>query len=446
MTRPLLRLMVVLAALCGAALGAFGALVLTEPSQALTATAPANDAGGHDRGAHDPGGRDLDADDRSDHQPVPPAPVPQPPSAADPPTTAAPPPTPGPSSAPSRVLLAWTAGGLPGSIVDAASGDPAISAWSAVAGDQVGLVAVHAADGEVVLSLADGWQVPLDVLALDPTAHAPFLADLGAPGDTAVLADLTPGSALLSATAAALRGVGTGAVLTLDAGEEVVVAGVIADGAASGAELVVHAEDAVRLGVDTPRFLLLAHTGARSAVQQRLADAVGTRPVRFRTPAETTWLRHGDAVLPQAQLKAAYGEFAIRLVAGRDVAVDPVWEAATIRTATIPILGEVRCHRLLLPRLDAAMAALARRNLGHLVDAAAFAGCYVPRRIAPDQPLSRHAWGLAVDLNVGDNPRGSFSTQDPRLVEVMREHGFTWGGTWLVPDPAHYEVVTTEDW
>ncbi|CAN5293224.1 hypothetical protein BH23ACT9_BH23ACT9_06790 [soil metagenome] len=54
--------------------------------------------------------------------------------------------------------------------------------------------------------------------------------------------------------------------------------------------------------------------------------------------------------------------------------------------------------------------------------------------------------GVAVDLNVGDNPRGSFSTQDPRLVEVMRAHGFTWGGTWLVPDPAHHEVVTTEEW
>ena len=57
------------------------------------------------------------------------------------------------------------------------------------------------------------------------------------------------------------------------------------------------------------------------------------------------------------------------------------------------------------------------------------------------QPLSRHAWGIAVDLNVDDNPRGSFSTQDARLVEIMRRHGFGWGGTWLVPDPAHYEAL-----
>jgi hypothetical protein len=157
-------------------------------------------------------------------------------------------------------------------------------------------------------------------------------------------------------------------------------------------------------------------------------------------------LRHGDGVLPTALLKQAFGEFAIRLVGGRDVEVDPAWEAVHIGTEDVAILGAVRCHLRMLPRLAGAMEELARRNLAHLVDVDAFAGCYVPRRIAVGQPLSRHAWGVAVDLNVGDNPRGSYSTQDPRLVEVMRAHGFTWGGTWLVPDPAHYEVVATEEW
>jgi hypothetical protein len=30
-------------------------------------------------------------------------------------------------------------------------------------------------------------------------------------------------------------------------------------------------------------------------------------------------------------------------------------------------------------------------------------------------------------------------TQDPRLVEVMAEWGFIWGGDWAVPDPMHFE-------
>jgi hypothetical protein len=31
--------------------------------------------------------------------------------------------------------------------------------------------------------------------------------------------------------------------------------------------------------------------------------------------------------------------------------------------------------------------------------------------------------------------------QDPRLVEIFQQWGFTWGGQWLVSDPAHFEYV-----
>src|SRR5439155_626149 len=54
---------------------------------------------------------------------------------------------------------------------------------------------------------------------------------------------------------------------------------------------------------------------------------------------------------------------------------------------------------------------------------------------------SRHAWGAAVDLNYAKNPTQIVSAQDPRLVDVMTRWGFTWGGHWLVPDPAHFEFL-----
>ena len=77
------------------------------------------------------------------------------------------------------------------------------------------------------------------------------------------------------------------------------------------------------------------------------------------------------------------------------------------------------------------------------LDPAGFAGCWNPRYIRPttgrSSGISRHAWGAAVDLNAESNPQGSAGTQDPRLVEVMLEWGFTWGGDWLVPDPMHFE-------
>jgi hypothetical protein len=55
--------------------------------------------------------------------------------------------------------------------------------------------------------------------------------------------------------------------------------------------------------------------------------------------------------------------------------------------------------------------------------------------------VSRHAWGLAVDLNATTNPYGYDSQQDPRLVEIMQSHGFVFGGDWPTPDPMHFEYV-----
>ena len=87
------------------------------------------------------------------------------------------------------------------------------------------------------------------------------------------------------------------------------------------------------------------------------------------------------------------------------------------------------------------MESLVDDGLAHLVEADSFAGCFVPRRIGEGLALSRHTWGIAVDINVGDNPRGSFDTQDPALIAAFDAAGIGWGGRWLVPDPAHYEAI-----
>jgi hypothetical protein len=83
------------------------------------------------------------------------------------------------------------------------------------------------------------------------------------------------------------------------------------------------------------------------------------------------------------------------------------------------------------------MTELEQANLAFLVRS--FHGCFNPRFIAGTHTLSRHAWGAAVDINYSSNPTGSANTQDGRLIEVMMRWGFTWGGNWLVPDPAHFE-------
>ena len=146
-------------------------------------------------------------------------------------------------------------------------------------------------------------------------------------------------------------------------------------------------------------------------------------------------------MLPPAAIKAAFGEFAYRVLdAGtRDIEIDPAWVAANIVTADIPVLGRVTCHRAVLPALAGAMEELGQKNLAMAV--VTYDGCWVPRLVGPGLPVSRHAWGVAVDLNYGGNPTGTGSTQDPRLVEVMERWGFTWGGRWLEPDAAHFEYL-----
>jgi hypothetical protein len=101
----------------------------------------------------------------------------------------------------------------------------------------------------------------------------------------------------------------------------------------------------------------------------------------------------------------------------------------------------VTCHRALLPQLRGALRELIARGLGHTVDRAQYAGCYTPRFIDrdPEGRLSHHSWGIALDLNAGENTFGGDSRQNEELVEVMTSWGFTWGGGWLVPDPMHFE-------
>jgi D-alanyl-D-alanine carboxypeptidase len=336
------------------------------------------------------------------------------------------------------VVLVWTPDGLPPGFGAAVANLPEVEQVSEVLGDSVRMASSHGADGSAVEEFRDGWVVALDALAVDPMTYAAFLPK----GAGATVEALAPGQAILGATSAQLRRVSVGASIGLDTGEHVRVVAVLDDALVGGAELVV-ARGSLS-GVQTPRFLLVEHRGARAQVEgaiRRLLPA--GEAVRFRAPGETPLLRHGDAVLSQAEVKARFGEFAFRPGRGRDIEIDPAWERANIVTADLPLLGRVRCHRAIADEFRAVLADLEQRNLGYLVAADGFSGCYVPRLVDPGGALSRHAWGIAADINWPKNPEGQLGNQDERLISAFTERGFAWGGPWLVPDPAHFEWVGT---
>ena len=334
-----------------------------------------------------------------------------------------------------QVLLAWTPGGLRDGFADAVRRLPSVGAVTSVAGGLVELAGSAASDGQPSDVLHDGWVIPLDAMAYDPATYPDFVPTAAA----GLFRDLGPGEGLLSEGSAALRGLGAGATLRLVDGTALRVAAVVDDALVGAAEVAVAAPDLPAL---PQRYLLLRSAVSRPAMEVALrATLPAGVPLRVRGPGETPYLRHGDAVLPQLEIKRRFGEFAYRRGPAREFEQDPGWARANLVTAAVPLLGDVTCHRAVIDPLRQALSELEAASLGWLVDPQGYAGCAVARFTDDRSSVSRHAWGLALDLNQRTNPMGTAGDQDPRLVEAFAQHGFTWGGSWLVPDPAHLEYA-----
>lgn len=108
-------------------------------------------------------------------------------------------------------------------------------------------------------------------------------------------------------------------------------------------------------------------------------------------------------------------------------------------------LSIIPCHALIADRILAVLDDLKDRHLHHLINT--FDGCWVARHMSwdPQRSLSRHSWGIAVDVNARQFPYGSTRKQDSRLITAFRRQGFESGGDWSTPDPMHFEMVALDD-
>ena len=350
------------------------------------------------------------------------------------------------------VVSAWSPGGLDPEFTAAVATLPGVVAATVVRGDRLMLASP---------TVPAGMGIPLDALAIDPATYVPFVAaEAQEP-----LARLGPGEAVLGQTSAGLRGVGAGGRLTFLDGTSLEVVAVLPDAAVAGAEVVV-AVGAVA-AVDTERFVLVAHDGDVQAVAGQLRDAYpADRPLRVRQPGEVPYLRHGDGVLTEADVKVRFGEFAFTEGPTRDFAAyDPAWADAVVRSMPMAIVGTVECHVDVLPAVAAALRDIdeLQQQLvaeqpttttttiapdptapsteppppapAPLLDVGANLGCFNPRLIRPGEGVSRHAYGIAIDLA----PPVATGVHDPRVVAIFEAHGFTWGGDFLATDPIHFE-------
>ncbi len=139
-------------------------------------------------------------------------------------------------------------------------------------------------------------------------------------------------------------------------------------------------------------------------------------------------------------LGSVVGTYRYTVIGGGRIAPEASWAAANIRTEVVPILGSVTCHKDLFPQLRNALLEVQQRGLSGAIHPGEYAGCYYPRFIAGTTTLSNHSFGLALDLNVPGNGRGTVGEMDRDVVAIFKTWGFAWGGDWRYTDPMHFEL------
>lgn len=207
---------------------------------------------------------------------------------------------------------------------------------------------------------------------------------------------------------------------------------------------VVNKQRRTQLGMTRDNALLVSlHDDNIVAVSEAIRRVVMRRaqvqPLRHNATAA---VMHA-ATLTGGAVADAVGAFSYRYFPDGTVQPQPDWVAANIRSEPVPILGIVTCHRVMLPQLRAALTEISRRGLATAIDPDDYGGCYVPRFIDrdPSKGLSLHTWGIAVDLNVATNQRGTSGEIDRDVVAIFKKWGFAWGGDWEWTDPMHFELA-----
>lgn len=158
-------------------------------------------------------------------------------------------------------------------------------------------------------------------------------------------------------------------------------------------------------------------------------------------------------VLTDEEVKKAFGD--PEPYYHDDGNISPGWPNKILEYAKIPgrglplswnkkiFVNRFRCHFLLVKTFTQIFT-----TLTEIPDAWAtindFGGCYEWRtQRRTKKSLSRHCWGIAIDLDACDNPFGREPNMHPRIIEVFREHGFVWGGTFAPKrrDGMHFEFA-----
>ncbi len=299
--------------------------------------------------------------------------------------------------------------------------------------------------GNDVFRLGDGWRIPMATMVASSTY-------VRATGGDAMAQVVDSGQVLMGETAAKVRGAQVGDVLILRDRKFVMhpftIGAIVADEFVNSGDLFMSSSAAASLGEMPISRIAITNIASPSSVLAGLKKygiRIGTE-YRLRT----SWDRNNpDGTLGTATVKKLLGEFSYRPTVGSSILIADSWTSRNIawkmRYTDIK-LGN-NCHRIVAEAIQGALTEIRNARLSRFVDTQnsnRYGGCFVGRynRFAGNFGApSRHAWGMAIDINTNTNPQGGVPQMNCAVVRIFRKWGFAWGGNFWPGDGMHFEYV-----
>ncbi|CAB4597055.1 unannotated protein [freshwater metagenome] len=305
----------------------------------------------------------------------------------------------------------------------------------------------HTRDGVDKLRLANGWRIPFATMVTPPE----FIA---AVGGEAMAAPLLRGEVLIGETSAKVRSAHVGDVITLRdrhfGVHTFVIGAIVPDLFVDEGDIAMSRESAAVFGLVPKDLVMFTGMSSASALVSALRNRGIQTDSKFRV--HTSWaLPNPDASIGTGIAKSIFGEFAYRPTAGSSIQVSADWANKNIVWKKvfrdIPIANN--CHKITVAAIQGALTEIKKAGLARAIDVAnsnRYGGCFVGRfnRLAGvyGSP-SRHAWGMAFDINTNANPQGGIPKMNCAVVRIFRKWGFAWGGNFPWADGMHFEYVGT---
>ena len=299
--------------------------------------------------------------------------------------------------------------------------------------------------GKDVFRLGEGWRIPMATMVA-PTSY------VRATGGEAMAEIVARGQVLMGETAAKVRRAQVGDVLILRDRKfwmhPFTIGAIVADEFVNSGDLFMSSSAAASLGEMPVSQIAITDIVSPASV------LAGLKKKGIRIGAEyrlrTSWDRKSpDSTLGTATAKKLLGEFSYRPTVGSSILVAGSWTSSNIawkmRYADIK-LGN-NCHRLVVDAIQGALTEIKNAGLSRYVDTRnsnRYGGCFVGRynRLAGNFGApSRHAWGMAIDINTDTNPQGGVPQMNCAVVRIFRKWGFAWGGNFWPADGMHFEYV-----